>query len=220
RLPTIVGALLLALAAAGTAQAQTGTITGRVTDDASRQPVVGVQVFIPASGQSATSDADGRYTITAAPVGAQTVSARRVGYQPLTRQVTVTAGAPVTLDLAMTVSALSLDQVVVTASGESRRREVGAAVSTIDANALQEKSGASNISQLLQGNATGVTVTQSTGSVGTATNIRVRGNTSINLSNMPLVYVDGARINTNARGLGVGGAASDRFLDISPDEIE
>lgn len=222
RLPAIVGALFLTLAAAGVLQAQpqTGTITGRVTDAASQQPVVGVQVFIPASGQSATSDASGRYTITAAPAGAQTVSARRVGYQPLTQQVTVVAGSPVTLDLAITVAPLSLEQVVVTASGESRRREVGAAVSTIDAGALQARTGSRDISQLLQGNATGVTVTQSTGSVGTATNIRVRGNTSINLSNMPLVYVDGARVNTNARSLGVGGAASDRFLDISPDEIE
>jgi TonB-linked SusC/RagA family outer membrane protein len=153
-------------------------------------------------------------------VGVQTVSARRVGYQPLTRQVTVTAATPVTLDLAITAAPTSLEQLVVTASGESRRREVGAAVSTVDASALQEKTGSKDVSQLLQGNATGVTITQSTGSVGTATNIRVRGNTSINLSNMPLVYVDGARINTNARSLGVGGAASDRFLDISPDDIE
>ncbi len=220
RLPTFAIAMFMAVVTASTAQAQTGSITGRVTDAASQQPILGVQVFIAASGQSATSDADGRYTISAAPVGVQTVSARRVGFQPLTRQVTVAADAPVTLNLAMTVSPLSLEQVVVTASGESRRREVGAAVASIDASALQEKTGSQDIGQLLQGNAPGVTVTQSTGSVGTATNIRVRGNTSINLSNMPLVYVDGARINTDARGLGVGGAASDRFLDISPDEIE
>lgn len=215
-----VGALLLTFAAGGIAQAQTGTITGRVTDATSQQPVEGVQVFIPPSGQGATTDASGRYTIAAAPVGVQTITARRVGYLPVTRQVTVVAGAPVTLDLSLTVAPLSLEQVVVTASGESRKREVGAAVSTIDATTLQEKAGSKNIGQLLEGNATGVTVTQSTGSVGTATNIRVRGNTSINLSNMPLVYVDGARVNTNARSLGVGGAASDRFLDISPDEIE
>ena len=51
-------------------------------------------------------------------------------------------------------------------------------------------------------------------------NIKVRGNSSINLSNMPLVYVDGARVSTDARSIRAGGAESDRMLDFSPDEIQ
>lgn len=215
-----VAALLLASSGVAQARAQTGTIAGRVVDATSQQPVAGVQVFIAAANVGATSGSDGHYTIAAAPTGVQAITARRVGYLPLNRSVTVVAGETVTLDLAISVAPLSLEQVVVTASGESRKREVGTAVAQVDAADLQAKTGSRDISQILQGNATGVTITQSTGSVGTATNIRVRGNTSINLSNMPLVYVDGARVNTNARSLGVGGAASDRFLDISPDDIE
>ena len=85
---------------------------------------------------------------------------------------------------------------------------------------LQAKTGAKSIGQLPEGAATGVDITESTGTVGAAINVRIRGNTSINLSNMPIVYIDGARINTKALGLNLGGGASDRFLDISPDEIQ
>lgn len=220
RRAALLVALTLTLTPPAMAQAQTGTISGHVTDVGTKQPVIGVQIFLPSRNQGAVTDAEGRYTMVNVPAGPYEVRARRVGYQPATAQATVASGAVATVDFALTASVASLSQVVITAAGESRQREVGAAVSTINASDLQEKTGAKNISQLLQGNATGVTVTQSTGTVGAATNIRVRGNTSINLSNMPLVYVDGARINTNARDMGIGGGASDRFLDISPDDIE
>lgn len=217
----IVGiGLMLGLASPVTAHAQTGAITGVVTDSGTTQPVAGVQVSIPERKQGSITNGEGRYTINAVPAGTHTVSFRQLGYKPATRQVTVRAGASTTLSVAMTATVLSLDQMVITASGETRKRTIGAAVSVVDASVLQAKTGAKSIGQLLEGAATGVDITQSTGTVGAAINVRIRGNTSINLSNMPIVYIDGARINTKALGLNIGGGASDRFLDISPDEIQ
>src|SRR5690606_2369327 len=85
---------------------------------------------------------------------------------------------------------------------------------------MVSKSAPTDVAALIQGNATGVTVSSSSGTVGNATNMRIRGNTSINLDNTPLVYVDGARISTDARDRSTGGAASDRMLDINPDDIQ
>ncbi len=124
------------------------------------------------------------------------------------------------MSIQMETSAISLDQFVVTATGQQRKVEVGNAVATVDASDLVAEVRATNIAALIQGNATGVTISGSTGTVGNATNIKIRGNSSINLSNTPLVYVDGARVSTDARSRGVGGAASDRMQDFLPEDIE
>lgn len=214
-------ALLLALAAVApvSARAQAGSIAGRITDAATNQPLVAAQVFIAGTTLGATTGADGRYTIGQVQPGTVEVHVRRIGYESASRQLAVAAGETVTADFALSTAAVSLSEIVVTATGEQRKREIGNAVSTIDAVKQAELKAPTTVASLIQGNATGVDITNASGSIGNAVNIKIRGNTSINLSNTPLVYVDGARINTDARGRGVGGAMSDRMLDISPDNI-
>jgi TonB-linked SusC/RagA family outer membrane protein len=216
----LAGALMLAVLCAMPLGAQTGTLTGRITDAGTEQPLAAAQVFLAGSPQGAVTDADGRYTIADVRPGLVEVRVRRIGYQSASRRVTVVAGQTVTVDFALASAAISLSEVVVTATGEQRKREIGNAVSTIDAARQVELKAPATIATLIQGNATGVTISPASGTLGNATNIRIRGNTSINLANMPLVYVDGARINTDARDRGTGGAMSDRFLDIDPADIE
>ena len=63
-----------------------------------------------------------------------------------------------------------------------------------------------NLTALLQGRATGVQVLQSSGTVGTASTIKIRGNGTISLSNTPLIYIDGSRVSNSVQsGPGVGG---------------
>ncbi|HEY9450693.1 MAG TPA: SusC/RagA family TonB-linked outer membrane protein [Gemmatimonadaceae bacterium] len=217
--PTLVGALTLLTAVAPLA-AQNGTVTGRVTDAGTAQPLAGAQVFIGDGRQGSLTDAEGRYTITEVAPATIAVNVRRIGYQSAVKQATVTAGGSVTLDFTLEASSISLSEVVVTATGEQRKREIGTAVSTIDASKQVELKAPSTVASLIQGNATGVDISGSSGAVGSAVNIKIRGNTSINLDNTPLVYVDGARVSTAATSMGIGGGMSDRMLDISPEEIE
>lgn len=215
---TILLPLLVAASAAG-AVAQGGTITGTVTDAATRQPLVAAQVFITGTTLGSTTGADGKYSISGVKPGTVEVSVRRIGYGSASRQVQVAEGQSATADFALKSAAVSLSEIVVTATGEQRKREIGNAVSTIDAAKQAELKAPTNIATLIQGNATGVDITSASGTVGNAVNFKIRGNTSINLDNTPIVYVDGARINTDARSRGVGGAMSDRMLDIDPSNI-
>jgi len=222
RSPVSVGLLLLTtvlLPPDHLCAQQTGVIQGVVTQE-SGAFVTNAQVSIAELRTGALTNAQGRFQLVGVPAGEHVVRVDLIGYRSLTQTVSVQAGQTVTLNIQLQVSAISLDQIVVTATGEQRKVEVGNAVSTLDASDLTVKTGAMNIASLIQGNATGVTITGSTGTLGNATNIKIRGNSSINLSNTPLVYVDGARVGTTARSRGVGGAASDRLQDFLPDEIE
>lgn len=210
---------VIAVTAANAGAQGGGTVTGTITDAGTGQPLVAAQVFITGTTLGTTTGAEGTYSISGVQPGTVEVNVRRIGYVSTSRSVQVAAGQTATADFALTSAAVSLSEIVVTATGEQRKREIGNAVSTIDAAKQTELKAPSNIATLIQGNATGVDITSASGTVGNAANIKIRGNTSINLENTPIVYVDGARINTDARGRGVGGAMSDRMLDIDPDNI-
>ena len=79
---TLIFVLALAiLAGARRADAQTGTISGTVTDAANGQPLEGVQIVLEGTGRGAVTAADGRYFLLSVPPGTYTVIARRLGYQ-------------------------------------------------------------------------------------------------------------------------------------------
>ena len=77
----LVGLAAALLAFPAVARAQTGKITGTVTDAASGQPIEGVQVVLAGTGRGAISGTNGRYFIISVPPGTYTVTARRIGYQ-------------------------------------------------------------------------------------------------------------------------------------------
>jgi outer membrane receptor for ferrienterochelin and colicin len=192
RLARLVALLALTPVAAAHAQG-TGTIAGRITDAETGQPVAAAQVTIAGTQLGRATGEDGRYTLATVPAGAATVVIRRIGYQQVTRAVRVTAGGTVTLEVALAKSSVSLAGVVVTATGEERKKEVGNAISTLGS-AEFERAGAGNTQQILQGRTTGVTVLSNGGTPGAGGTIRLRGVNSITQGNRPLIYVDGIRI--------------------------
>jgi iron complex outermembrane receptor protein len=94
-------------------------VRGLVTDRASRLPLAGVSVRVPALGRGALTEADGHYQITGLPAGVVTVQLRYIGYAPVTRQVDLTRG-DATLDVALQPIALELTRVTVTDSATAR----------------------------------------------------------------------------------------------------
>lgn len=240
QLPTLVSAaLLLAVGttslgaqesspatAAATGAGRTplpATVSGTVTDASSRQPLPNVQVSIGGTMIGGISDAQGHYRLISNTFGAVRIRARLIGYTAVERTVTLGDGKPVTVDFTMSASATSLDAVVVTGTaGGTQVREIGNAVGRIDAARIAETSPSTNVQQLLGQRDPGVVVQPAAGMVGAGSAIRIRGTASLSLTNQPIIYVDGVRIDNNAAGGPAirQGRTAARLNDFNPEDIE
>ena len=212
-------AALMLVTASSRLHAQNGTITGTVTAVVGGQPLAEARVLVLGTSVSATTAQDGKYTLRNVPVGTAQLQVLRVGYQSLKKPVTMTAGGTATADFALTVAVAQLDEIVTTATGQSRKVELGNAVQTMgDVGKSVENSPVVDISNAIQSKAPGVIVLPPT-TLGGAPTIRVRGVSSISLSNAPIWVVDGTRIATDA----ITSGTDTRFSllnSINPDDIE
>ncbi len=214
-------ALVCAIASDGAAQT-TGTITGKVTEQGTGRPLSGAQVFVAGTTVGSVTDDGGEYRITGAPARQVEVRVRLIGFAPIDRTVTVVAGETATLNIELGVSALQLDQVVVTGTGaQVEVKKLGNTVATIQPPAIAP---ITSPAQLLQAREAGVSILPASGLTGEGARIRIRGNASLTMSNEPIVFVDGVRINSSAGfgsnvGAGGGGRPS-RLDDIDPASIE
>ena len=219
---TWLGALSFALLIGGAAaaQAQQASVTGRVTEAGSGTPIPDAQVFIVGTNLGGLTNQDGRYNLRNVPVGTQQVRVIRIGYSETKRPHTVVAGQATTLDFTLNKSVISLQEVVTTATGDTRRVEIGNAISNIDTKKIVETSPISNVSDLLNSRAPGVQVLSGT-QTGTGSRIRVRGNNSLSLNNDPIYVIDGVRMTSDqGSGIGTGGNRANRVGDLNPEEIE
>lgn len=208
--------------AALVAQVATGTITGRVTERSGSQPIAAAQIQVVGTNRGTTTAENGNFRVAGVPAGTYQVRVLRIGFQAQTLSVQVTAGQTATLSVALVASATTLDVVTVTAAGTtSRAREQGSNVAVVSVDS-QPLAAVNNFSSLLNGRTAGVTVTQSSGTTGTGSRVRIRGANSVNLSNEPLLIIDGVRIDpsANSSSIGVGGQQVSRLNDLKPEDIE
>jgi TonB-dependent starch-binding outer membrane protein SusC len=216
----LAAALLSALASPG--WAQQGTITGVVTGQLDSVPIPGASVLLVNTNRIAVTNRAGRYSFTAVPPGAYDLRVIAVGFSSLVKRFNVATGASVTIDFALMRAVISLDEIVVNpATGEARARESGNQVTNIDMPKALENQTVTNFGDALSGRAAGVQVLQSSGEAGTGTRIRIRGQSSISLSNEPAYYIDGVRVESgdNSLSVGTGGQAPSRVDDINPEDI-
>src|SRR5437764_8979474 len=211
--------------AAGPVQAQQGTVAGQVTDKSNEEPVAGAAVLGVGTGLEARTGREGRYSITNVPPGRYQVQVRFIGFATATQPVSVTAGQSATLDFALTPAALPLDAVVVSATGEEQqKRELGNNVATIDAAKITQLAAPTNAADLLNSRVPGVEVLQSGGTTGSGSRVRIRGATSLSLSNEPIIVLDGIRMDNTAQAGGfdnfTGGQAPSRINDLNPEDFE
>ena len=229
RLAVAAAVLCTTLATPALAQT-TGTIRGRVVESGSQRPLAEAQIGVAGTQLGAATGANGEFTLANVPAGTRSVTVRRIGYSPATRTVEVTAGATTQLDVALAVSATQLDQVVVTGTAApTSRRALGNAVTQLDAERLTEVSTVTNVSDLLQSKTPGVTLIPGSGTAGTSADIRIRGTSSLSVSNRPIFFIDGVRFYDGSAGnfgpsnAGVNGTFSQGVtpLDfINPEDIQ
>jgi TonB-linked SusC/RagA family outer membrane protein len=199
------------------AKAQDAVLSGRVTTGVG-QPLPEARIVVLGTTLTTMTNGDGRYSIRIANGGTFEVRALRVGYIEQKRSVTVPAGGSATLDFSMMPSVATLSEVLITATGEQRKAEIGNSVAVIDATTRVAETPIHNMGDLLVAKAPGLSVLPGNMS-GTGAQIRIRGLNSISRSNAPIFIVDGVRMDGTSGNFGVGGSNSSRLNDLSPEEI-
>jgi len=215
----VAGAALGLAAPAVRVVAAQGTVTGRVVAEGTGQPLVGAHVLLVGSTSVATTGDDGKYTLRSVAAGSAQIQALHVGYGSQKKPVTVATDATATVDFALTAAVVQLQEVVTTATGAQRRSELGNAISTLgNVTKRVEESPVHNLSDLMIAKSPGVTILPGT-ELGGAPTVRIRGVSSISLSNAPIWYVDGVRYAAN--GLNSGTDVGFSLLNtLNPDDIE
>jgi len=193
------------------AQQPTGTIRGRITDNSTQQPIIGVVVSV--GSRSTITGNDGRYMLTGVPSGSDLLRARLIGYAPGSQPVMVAAGDTTALDFTLNPSAVGLSAIVVTGYGEQRAGDITGAVTSV----RDSQFNTGRIitpQQLIQSKVAGVEVVDNN-EPGGAMSLRIRGTTSVNASSDPLYVVDGLPLGTG--GIGAG---RDPLNFLNPSDIE
>lgn len=194
-------ALLLVLAQIGFAQSR--IVTGTVTDSKDASPVSGASVTIKGTKLGTTTDASGVFRINVDNSNTILVITS-VGFN----RMEVAVGSQSELTVGVTASANNLNEVVVVGYGTTRKRDLTGAVATVSAKDFV-KGAIQTPEQLIAGKVAGVQITSNNGAAGSGSRIRIRGGSSLNASNDPLVVIDGLPVdNGNALSL------------INPNDIE
>lgn len=206
------------------APADTGSVYGFVRLAETGQPLAAVQVVLDGRRGTLTNDR-GIFYFTGVEAGEHTIEAMLIGYKTATARVVVVPGQPNPVILELEISPARLDEIVVTASGEERRRvEIGNDIVVIRADSIVAKEPIASIADLLEGRVPGLVVQRTSGAPGDPTRIRIRGSSSPTLSNDPIIIVDGVRVyseQSNARGgnlanLGYGTSSGSKYNAPSP----
>ncbi|NLE35310.1 MAG: TonB-dependent receptor [Bacteroidales bacterium] len=193
-------------------------IHGKVVDE-DKVPMPSVTVVIDGTTTGTVTDAEGKFTLTADKSTARTITCSFVGYS----KTSVNLADGVTYyEFTMVPETTELDAIVVIGYGTQRKEDVTVSISSVRAKEIDSPA-ITSLDQSLQGQASGVVVSQSSGKPGAPVSIRIRGTTSINGTNEPLYVIDGIPIITDPAELTTGtiqGSAINPLTSINPQDIE
>ncbi|MCY7408938.1 MAG: SusC/RagA family TonB-linked outer membrane protein [Chitinophagales bacterium] len=204
--------MMLLLVSTFDSWAQNSSIKGKVLDEKS-QLVPYATVQLSNSQYGATTEEDGTYEITNVPPGTYSLQVSYVGYLTFLQTVTTTSESQ-TVDINLKPDYQSLDEVVVVGYGTKTSKDLTGSITSLSTKDF----GTGNIAtpeQLITGKVAGVQITSNGGAPGSGSTIRIRGGSSLNASNDPLIVIDGVPVDND----GVSGSANALNL-INPADIE
>ncbi len=185
---------------------QSGAVTGRVIDSVTRKGIPEVTVSIAGASKTVLTGDNGTYVIHPIAVGEHVIAVKLLGYKTQTRSIKV-GNDTSRVNFVLAPMATTLSGVVTTATGLQRKVEVGNDVTTIKVEEVIRNNPVSNVSELLATRVPGLYAAPTSGQPGAPTRIRIRGVSSINTSNEPIIVVDGVQIRSEAKP----GAMSSNF---------
>ncbi len=175
--------LLILIAGFTTVQAQQKTVTGTVTDNADGTTLPGVNILIKGTFTGTVTDANGFYSLLAAPENVLEFSF--IGYE----QQDKTVGSQSVINVALWSATTFLDEVIVVGYGQLLKSQVVGAIAKVDGEKIAREP-VLTAAQALQGKSAGVQVSSS-GKPGEQPQVRIRGISSVNAGSNPLYVVDG-----------------------------
>ena len=184
RKPRFLFACLAFLLLCGTAFAQNITVRGTVTDAQTGETVPFASIQLKGTMTGTATDADGNYAFEV-PRNA-TLIFSSIGY--VTQEVAVDGRANV--NVLLRPDAEALEETIVVAYGTAKKGTYTGAASVVKQESIKDVPSVS-FEQALNGKVAGMSITQSSGQVGSASAIRIRGIGSMNASNEPLYVIDG-----------------------------
>ena len=182
------------------------TVKGRIVDAVG--PVIGAAVLEQGTLNGTESDMDGNFTLTV-PSASSMIEISLIGYKTLVFQADQVPAVIVLED-----DTEMLEEVVVIGYGTVKKEDLTGSVATVRADQLN-KGAVTSPAELLKGKSAGVVITEGDGAPGSGSTIRIRGGSSLNAQNSPLIVIDGLPI-TNE---GISGVA-DQLSSINPSDIE
>lgn len=187
---------------------QNRVITGRVTDPKDGTGIPGVNVTAKGGTTGVQTGADGAYQISVGPAVTTLVFSAA---EFTTREIAIDGRSSIDVDL--TATAGSLEEIVVIAYGTARKKDLTGSVTTVTAKDFN-KGAITTPEQLISGKVAGVSITSNDGAPGSGSTIRIRGGASLSASNDPLIVVDGMQLS----GSSVAGVSNPLAL-INPNDI-
>ncbi|WP_299258345.1 SusC/RagA family TonB-linked outer membrane protein [uncultured Aquimarina sp.] len=202
------------------------TITGKVINEGTGEGVPFINIVEDGTNNGTASDIDGNFSLT---VGNLPITLRVFSIGFTTKKVNVDNAGAITIQVEESLEAL--DEIVVTGLGSSiKRKNLANAVSTVSSEELVGNTSQTTVDGALYGKVTGVNITASSGAPGGGFALRLRGISSINGNNQPLIIVDGVYINNVEIPSGLRFASGgnrgneensgNRLADLDPNDIE
>lgn len=200
---------LIAVLATMSGYAQVKTITGKVTDAKNGEPLPGATIVVKGTTIGTTTNFDGDFNMNI-PNDAQTLVIGFIGMKNVETEV----GNQTNFNIALQEETFGLDEVVVIGYGQVKKGDATGSVTAVSSDDFN-KGAITSAQDLLVGKASGVVITTAGGAPGSGSTIRIRGGSSLNASNDPLIIIDGVPIDNN----NVSGSSN--FLSfVNPNDIE
>lgn len=206
--------LLVLLLFAGITRGQVVQVTGKVTSATDNSPIPGVTVQVKGTQTGTTTQNDGTYKLEA-PSNA-TLIFSFVGM----KKVEVPVDGNKRINVSLEDENINLGELVVVGYSTTSKKLISGSVDVVGEEEFQD-SPLRTIEGVLQGKAAGVTINQNSGTPGGQNQIKLRGGSSINASNQPLVVIDGVPVLTGSYGqIGYSGQEISAMSDLNPNDIE
>ena len=189
------------------------TVGGNIIDE-DNQPVIGALIRVQGSNNGATADIDGKYTVNLPKEGTYVLEISFLGFEKQTREILAEKGQNVVANFQLKTSVNNLNEMVVVGYGYAEKKDLTGAVISINSKDFN-KGNLNTPEQLILGKTAGVQITQNGGSPGSGSTIRIRGGSSLNASNDPLIVIDGVPVAND----GIAGSPNPLSL-INPNDIE
>lgn len=204
--------LFLLLSTSICTYAQNRTITGKVTDGGDKA-IPGVSVSVKGTNQTVQTNMQGLYNINVS-TKAEVLVFKYLGFAD--QEIAIKSSS--TIDVSLKETSSNLSELVIVGYGTQTKRDVTGSTVNLSNKDFKDQP-LPSIEIALSGRAAGVFVNQSSGKLGQAIQVKIRGNSSISAGSQPLYVVDGTPIVSQDLGT-FSSEPMNPLANINPDDIE